>query len=80
MGRQIAFHMLQEDKEEFFRFLTSKHHVFAAVWTSDNPEVVQCESPAREMGTLAIWEPHPGTRRERKKIVRDDAASIPSCS
>lgn len=76
MGRQITFHMLQEDKEAFFRFLTSKHDVFATVWTSDNSEVIQCESPALEMGTLAIWEILPGTRRQRKKIVRDDGSVV----
>jgi hypothetical protein len=76
MGRQIAFHMLQEDKEEFFRFLRSKHDVFAAVWTSENPELFRCESPSRETGTLAMWEVHPGTQRQRKKIVRDDGAVV----
>ena len=76
MGRQITFHMLQEDKEEFFRFLTSRRDVFATVWTSDSPEVIRCESPTRETGTLAIWEPHPGTRPQRKKIVRDDGSAV----
>jgi len=76
MGRQITFHMLQEDKEEFFRFLASRHDVFAAVWTSDSPDVVRCESPARETGTLAMWEQHPGTRYQRTKIMRDDGSVV----
>lgn len=77
MGRQITFHMLQDDKEEFFRFLTSRHDVFAATWTSDSPEVIRCESPGCEMGTLVMWElHHPGVQRQRKKIVRDDGTMV----
>lgn len=76
MGRQITFHMLQKDNEEFFQFLISRHDIFAAVWTSDNPEVVRCEAPARELGTIAMWELHPETRRQRKKIVRGDGSVV----
>lgn len=76
MGHQIAFHMLQEDKEEFLRFLALRHHVFSTLWTSDSPEVIQCEPPACEISTLAIWDRHPGTRFGRKRIVRTDGSVV----
>jgi hypothetical protein len=76
MGRQITFHMLQDDKEEFFRFLASRHDVFATAWTSDSRAIVQCGSPAHEKSTLALWELCSETQRERKKIVRDDGSVV----
>lgn len=76
MGRQITFHMLQRDEEEFFRFLASQHDVFATAWTSDSSEVLRSESPAQEKDSLAVWEPHPETFRARKRIVRDDGSVV----
>jgi hypothetical protein len=76
MGRQITFHMLQKDKEEFFRFLASRHDVFATAWTSDSSEVTRSKSPAHEKGSLAVWEPRSGALRVRKRIVRDDGSVV----
>jgi hypothetical protein len=76
MGHQITFHMLQEDKEEFFRFLASQYNVFATAWASDRLETIRCQSPAREKGTLALWERRSETQRERKKIARDDGSVV----
>src|SRR5450755_3272973 len=71
MGHQVTFHMLQEDKEEFFRFLASQHNVFVTLWTSDNCEVKRIGSPAHEKGDLALWESRSEAQPERKKIERD---------
>jgi len=68
--------MLQEDKEEFFQFLASKHEAFATAWTSTNSEIVRLESPATEKGSLALWEIRSGTQRERKRIVRDNGSVV----
>jgi hypothetical protein len=76
MGRQITFHMLQEDKEEFFRFLTPRHDVFATAWTSDSREVIRYGAPAHEKGALALWELRSETQRERKRILRDDDSVV----
>jgi hypothetical protein len=74
MGHQITFHMLEEDKREFFRFLESHHKVSAAPWTSQNGAIALCNSPVEMAGELALWEPHRGFRHERKKIVREDGS------
>ena len=76
MGHQITFHMLQEDKEELFRFLALRHNVFATVWTSGSREVIRCESPASELCALALWELHSETQLERKKIVLDNGSIV----
>jgi hypothetical protein len=76
MGHQITFHMLQEDKDEFFRFLASKHTLFATARTFDSLEVIRCESPASEESALALWELPPENPRSRKKIVRDDGSVV----
>jgi hypothetical protein len=76
MGHQITFHMLDEDRREFFRFLSSKHRFVASGWTSDTSAVVHCESPAQENGALALWEPSSRIQRQRKKIVREDGSIV----
>jgi hypothetical protein len=76
MGHQITFHMLEEDRTEFFRFLSSRHKIVASAWTSDAPAVAHCESPAQEKGALALWEPQSGADRQREKVLRDNGAIV----
>ena len=74
MGRQIVFHMLEEDRTEFFRFLSSRHSVVAASWTSSAPAVVLSESPAEEQVSLALWQPRSDVQRERKRVERENGS------
>lgn len=76
MGHQITFHMLQEDAEEFFRFLGSKLDLFVTAWTSDSDAVIRCERPALERTALALWNQHLKAQQARKKIERDDGSVV----
>lgn len=76
MGHQITFHMLEEDRKEFFNFLSSQHRFIASRWTSDTSAVVHCESPAQENGALAIWEPQSEVDRLREMVLRNDGSIV----
>jgi hypothetical protein len=66
--------MLEEDRSEFFNFLSSRYGLVAARWTSSAADVVVCEMPPRERGPLALWEAGPDSQRQRTKVIREDGS------
>ncbi len=55
MGRQIAFHMLPQDCEEFLDFVHNRDPVFVVARDSDSPKIVQIARPCFFGETLCLW-------------------------
>lgn len=55
MGRQILFHMLQKDCEEFLRDIRHRDPVVVAERDSDAPNVVEVIQPCCTGVTLCLW-------------------------
>lgn len=55
MGKQIAFHMLEEDCRIFVDFVQQRDPVIVIRWSTTSPEVRAIRSPWQKAGWYCLW-------------------------
>lgn len=68
--------MLQEDTDDLFKQVESRHALDATVWTSPLPVVILEKAPQKADQMLALWPSRGGGARKRSKVIREDGAEV----
>jgi hypothetical protein len=55
MGRQIQFHALPDDLDEFLAFVCAKDHVMVTLMDLDRPEIESVADPRSENRVMTLW-------------------------
>lgn len=55
MGRQIQFHMLGSDCEEFLQFIQSRDPVTVIQWVSESQEIEEAKDACAKGGWYCLW-------------------------
>ena len=70
MGKQVQFHMLPEDMQEFLGFIQKQDDIVITCRDLDSPEIFPIIDPIKESETMVLWNKRLLPFLERKLVQR----------